>query len=192
MTEFFTDPVSGEAMYRRDGEPIRRLTETDRDVIDGLLGRSREFYPEQFEALSREYAGSAPNRQWYDFLMARRIVNCCFGENDRRPDIDEFGQVHFEAVRCPRVAECKYFRVICSPRYESRLSERELQVMEHYYNNVPTEEIAERLFISMHTVNNHRRNALQRLKLHSLQEFMRYATANSLFANKQEKGNWKR
>jgi DNA-binding CsgD family transcriptional regulator len=117
--------------------------------------------------------------------MARRIVNCCFGENDRQPDVDEFGAYHFEMVTCPRVAECKYYKVICSPRYESTLSPREMEVMEMYYRHVPTETIAERLYISIHTVNNHRRNALQRLRLHSIEEFIGYACRNGLYENKK-------
>jgi len=179
--EYFTDPMTGEAMYRNDGEPIKELTEHDADIISELLERSKDFYPEQYVALGKEYAKSAANIRFYEFLMARRIVNCCFGENDRMPDIDEFGCYNFEMVSCPRIAECKYFKVICQPTYKSDLSERELEVMRLYFNHVSTEEIAERLFISIHTVNNHRRNALQRLKLHSLEEFIGYAHRNKIF-----------
>ncbi|MFV0539566.1 MAG: helix-turn-helix transcriptional regulator [Dysgonomonas sp.] len=61
------------------------------------------------------------------------------------------------------------------------MTDSELKVMEMVFNNIPTDQIAERLFLSIHTVNNHRRNALQRLKLHSIQEFISYAHKNKLF-----------
>jgi len=160
MREYFTDPITGEAMYRDDREPIKELSQKDTDTIAEILERSKDFYPEQYEALGKVYAKSSVNKPLYDFLMARRIINCCFGENDRMPDVDEFGNYNFEMVHCPLIAECKYFKIICQPTYKSDLTERELEVMKMYFNNVSTDDIAERLFISIHTVNNHRRNAL--------------------------------
>lgn len=181
MKEFFTDPCTGEAMYREYDGPIRQITEKDKDVIEELLKRSENFYPEQYEALCQEYARSSANKSFYDFLRARRIVNCCFGEHDCKPDIDLFGTYNFEMVKCPMVAECKYYKIICQPTYNSNLTEAELEVMRLVYEHVPTEQIAEITFRSIHTVNNHRRNALQRLKLHSIEEFIGYAHRNNLF-----------
>jgi DNA-binding CsgD family transcriptional regulator len=182
MIEFHTDPMTGDPMYRVVGEDaIRPLTESDTSIISDLLERSRTFYPEQYKALCEVYGRSSKNKRHYDFLRARRIINCCFGENDRQPDIDEFGNYHFEMVKCPLMAECKHYKIICQPEYDSTLSDREREVMEFYFNHVSTESIAERLFLSIHTVNNHRRNSLTKLKLHSLEEFIDYAHRNKLF-----------
>lgn len=182
MTEFYSDPSNGEGMYRIVGDTVvREFTQKDTELIKELLDRSETFYPEQSEALKKEYAKSSTNKMYYDFLRARRIINCCFGENDRQPDIDENGNVHFEMVKCPRIAECKYFKIICQPKFDSSLTERELEVMKAYFNHVTTERIAEKLFISIHTVNNHRRNSLQKLGLHSLEAFIDYAHKNNLF-----------
>lgn len=181
MKEFFTDPGTGEAMCREDNGIIKQITEKDKDIIEELLKRSENFYPEQYEALCQEYARSSANKPFYDFLRARRIVNCCFGEHDCKPDIDQFGKYNFEMVKCPMVAECKYYKIICQPTYNSNLTEAELEVMKLVYEHVPTEQIAERTFRSIHTVNNHRRNALQRLKLRSIEEFISYAYINNLF-----------
>ena len=180
--EFYTDPITGEAMFRIVGEPIVvQLTPKDTDIIAEILEKSQTFFPEQYEALGKEYAKSSLNRPYYDFLRARRFINCCFGENDRQADMDEFGNYHFEPVKCPRIAECKYYRIICQPKFNSSLSDREMEVMKLYFEHVPTEYIAERLYISIHTVNNHRRNALTKLSLHSLEEFQDYAHRNHLF-----------
>ena len=43
------------------------------------------------------------------------------------------------------------------------------------------EEIAEQLYLSAHTVNNHIRNAYFRLGIHSKAEFVKYAENNRLF-----------
>lgn len=181
-TEFYTDPMTGEGMYRKIGEPIvKELTQKDVEIIDELLEISKIFYPEQYEALCAEYEKSSANKPFYNFLRARRIVNCCFGENDRQQDVDEFANYHFEMVKCPRMAECKYYKIICQPKFNSTLTERELEVMKFYFENYKTDVIAEKLFLSIHTVKNHRRNALKKLKLHSLKEFNDYVHNNKLF-----------
>jgi len=181
LIEFHTDYSTGEAFFRFIGEDsCRQLKESDTDIINLLLENSKDFYPEQYEALEKEYAKSSCNKLYFDFLRARRIINCCFGENDCKVDFDK-GSFNFELVKCPRMAECKYYKIICQPRFNTKLSDREKEVMKLYYNNVATEDIAERLFISIHTVNNHRKNSLRKLNLHSLEEFIGYAHKNKLY-----------
>lgn len=181
-TEFFTDPYTGEAMIRHIGEGhIAVLTQKDTDIISELLLDSETFYPEQYQALNKEYSKALSNLRYFDFLRARRIVNCCYGENDSQPDIDEFGKRNFERVRCPKIAECKYYKVICQPRFSSELSERENEVMGLYFRHHSTDEIADRLFLSIHTVNNHRKHSLAKLRLHSLEEFQDFAHRNNMF-----------
>jgi len=169
-------------MYKLIGESIvRQFTEDDVEIISDLLDTSQTMYPEQYKALNDIYAKSSPNKKYYDFLRARRIINCCFGENDSRLDIDEFGIFNFEQVKCPLIAECKYYRIVCRPKFNSQLSEREFEVMKMYFRHISTDEIAEKLFLSIHTVNNHRRNSLAKLGLHSLEEFQDYAHNNKIF-----------
>ena len=180
--EFFTDPRTGEAMFQVVGETTaRQLTETDREVIEELLRISETFYPDQYAALCEEYAASSRNPRYYDFLRARRIANCCFGSNESHPDIDEHGNCQFEDVPCPRKAECKYYRIICHPSISTALSDREKQVMEMIFHNRQAEEIADSLFLSIHTVRNHRKNALKKLGLHSTEEFIDFAHRIRLF-----------
>lgn len=182
MIVFYTDPFTGEAMYRKKGEDVvRELSDKDDEIIQKLLQTSKNFYPEQFAALNEVYAKSSPNKRHYDFLRARRMANCCFGDNQPPPDIDEFGVCHFKFVKCPLMAECKHHKIICQPKFNSSLTERELQVMELYFRHVSTDKIADRLFLSIHTVRNHRRNSLKKTKLHSLEEFQDYAHRNKLF-----------
>ena len=181
MIEFHTDYSTGQAFYRFIGEDsCRELKESDTDIIKLILDNSKSFYPDQYDALEKEYSKSSANKLYYDFLRARRIVNCCFGENDCKVDLDR-GVINFELVKCPRMAECKYYKIICQPKFNTKLSERESEVMKLYYNNVLTEDIAEKLFISIHTVNNHRKNALRKLNLHSIEEFIAYAFKKKMY-----------
>jgi len=63
---------------------------------------------------------------------------------------------------------------ITDARYEA-LTRREQQVMRLLAEGVSTKEIAERLFISPKTVENHRANIMNKLELHSTMELIRYA-----------------
>jgi DNA-binding CsgD family transcriptional regulator len=185
MREFYTDPTTGEAMVKEIGEQtVKQMQVSDTAIISDILERSEAFYPEQYDALCKEYSKSSANVLYYNFLRARRIINCCFGENDRQPDIDEFENYHFEPVRCPKIAECKYYKIICQPKFNSNLSDREFEVMKMYFERVKTENIADRLFLSIHTVNNHRKSSFQKLRVHSMEEFIDYAYKNNLFNTK--------
>jgi DNA-binding NarL/FixJ family response regulator len=59
-------------------------------------------------------------------------------------------------------------------RYEA-LTPREQQIMRLLAEGLPTKEIAEKLFISPKTVENHRANIMNKLDLHSAMELVRYA-----------------
>lgn len=180
--EFFTDPRTGEAMFQFVGETTaRQLTEDDKDIIGERLQISETFYPEQYTALGKIYEARARNRKYYDFLRARRIINCCFGENDSYLDVDTDKNIQFEDVRCPIKAECKYYRVICHPKFSTTLSHREYDVLKLIFNKLHADEIAEQLFISIHTVRNHRKNGYKKLGVHSTEEFVDIAHRTNMF-----------
>ncbi|WP_255495847.1 helix-turn-helix transcriptional regulator [Bacteroides sp. 51] len=96
-------------------------------------------------------------------------------------DIDQFGYFNFEEAECPLHGECEFQGVICKPKFNSRLSDRELNVMRGYYEQSSEADIAKQMYISVETVRTHKRNAFQRVKVHSLSEFILYAKNNNLF-----------
>ena len=96
-------------------------------------------------------------------------------------DVDENWNFKFEFVGCPLRGECDGFKKICEPKFNSTLSDSQLRVMELCYYGKKDEEIAETLFISSHTVKNHRKNVFRKLSIHSMAEFMRYANEKNLF-----------
>ncbi|NVM57184.1 MAG: response regulator transcription factor [Desulfobacterales bacterium] len=63
---------------------------------------------------------------------------------------------------------------ITNGRYEA-LTPREQQVMRLLAEGLSTKEIAEKLFISRKTVENHRANIMNKLDLHTTMELVRYA-----------------
>ena len=177
--EFYTTP-EGEVTMRETGEPERELMETDDEFIQTFLGTIREFYPCAYAALMEIYS-SNDDKRYRDFMAARRFIKCNFGVYDNQVDIDDNGNFKFEFVSCPLRGECKYDKQICSPTFDAKLSERQLEVMRLIYQGYTDSQVADKLFISLNTVNNHRKNSFRKLGIHSITEFMRYASQNEIF-----------
>jgi DNA-binding CsgD family transcriptional regulator len=177
--EFYITPT-GEIMIQEVGKSVRPLCQND-VFIEGLLESIQEFYPKAFEALAENYKASSVNKPYYRFLMVRRFIKCNFGGYDNVLDIDHLGRMNFEFVQCPLRGECKYDHIICSPKFNTKLSDREMQVMRMLYDGQSDEEVSEKLFISLNTVNNHRKNSFKKIGIHSMADFIRYAKDNNLF-----------
>ena len=62
----------------------------------------------------------------------------------------------------------------------SSISNRELDIIRLLANNNSSKEIAEKLFISYHTVNTHRKNILKKLNLNSTVQLTHYCVSNQL------------
>lgn len=67
------------------------------------------------------------------------------------------------------------------PRFDSKLSDRQLDVMKMCYEGKSDEDIAEDLYITLDTVKNHRKNSFRKLSIHSMADFIRYPNKNNLF-----------
>ena len=178
--EFYTTP-EGEITLRPIGEAERTLVESDTEFIQAFLEILKDFYPEAYSALMEIYSKSSTNKRYHDFLAVRRFIKCNFGLYDNMIDVDDNWNFKFDFVGCPLRGECKHDRVVCYPKFNSKLSDRELEVMKMLYRGKTDSEIADSLFISLNTVNNHRKNSFRKLDIHSMPEFMRYAMKNNLF-----------
>jgi DNA-binding CsgD family transcriptional regulator len=64
---------------------------------------------------------------------------------------------------------------------KSILSDREISVLKWIHEGLLSKEIAEKLCISVHTVNTHRQRILEKLKVDTSMEAVKYATALGLF-----------
>lgn len=175
--EFYT--YNNEVWYR-DGETSERLTEQSEEIISFMIDKLVQFYPEAYKALDKEYRGIIDLRL-KKFRIVQRFCKCNFGRIDNVNDIDVVGNFHFEIVECPLRGECKLEDCVCNPKFNACISEAENRVLRLLYHGIKRQDIADKLYLSPITVNNHIANALQRLGLHSVQEFMVYANANNLY-----------
>lgn len=180
--EFYGTPT-GQVMMSNSDSPLKIYEESDREFTLAMIEHIGGFYPEAMTALSKTYESSRKNRRYFEYLIVHRFIRCNFNEYDSRLDIDSMGCFRFEFVPCPMRGECKYCGVICNPSFNAKLSPKEIEVMKMFYRGSSIEHIAESLFIAMSTVKKHKRNVLERLKLHSLSEFLSYASKNHLFDN---------
>lgn len=158
------------------------ITDKETVLVKDILERIRECYPEAYKALMECYSRSSQNIPYFQFLMVNRFCKCNFGELDNTSrDIDKKGGFNFERVRCPMRGECRYEGVICCPQFNCCISDAEMRVMQLVYEGFNNEDIAERLYLSPHTVKNHIKSVYLKLDIHEKSEFIQYAHKNNLF-----------
>lgn len=177
--EFFT--FEEEVWLREDDGSMRKLIETDYNIITDMAELISTFYPKAFAALSSEYQGCAANQPYFRYRIVVRFIRCNFSALDNFPDISTALECKFEHINCPLRGECKYDHVICRPQFDHQLSPAEKRVMALVYEGLTESAIGERLRLSPLTIHTHIRNAYSRLGLHSKAEFVKFATKNNLF-----------
>ena len=166
--EFYT--FNDEAWLHFADGTAEKLTEAHSDIISAIYEMIEQFYPGALAALKKEYERCIPNMSFYRYRIVVKTA-----------DIDSFGRIHLECVPCPLRGECRLENVVCRPEFAHNLSDAEMRVMRLWHQGLNKEEIAEQLYLSAHTVNNHIRNAYIRLGIHSKAEFVKYAENNRLF-----------
>lgn len=157
------------------------VTEKNQDLLEEILQRIENFYPEAYKALNESYQKSQLNQSYFNFLRVRRFLKCNFGDLDTSDHDDDSEAFNFEKIHCPLRGECKLEGIICMPKFNSKLSDAELRVMKLYYNNESIDRIADHLYLSGHTVRNHIKASFKKLGVHSQAEFISYANKNHLF-----------
>jgi DNA-binding CsgD family transcriptional regulator len=173
--------LDNETRYRLPDGTDEKLTENSHEIISFMLDKIENLYPKAYAALNKEYKQLTAIPFLKRFNIVNRFCRCNFGSIDNIKDVDSRGRFVFEYVPCPLRGECRLEKVVCEPEFESQISKSEMRVLELLYKGFEKEEIAERLFISIHTVNNHIRNAYVRLGFHEKAEFIDYAHRHKLF-----------
>lgn len=177
--ETYTTP-EGDVMIAPAEEAHFKLEPHHRTFISAMIQRISESYPEADRAMRETYKASADSLFYYEFLIVRRFLKCNFGDYDNVLDFDH-ETFKFEFVSCPLRGECKHDQIICNPRFNSTLSGRELQVMKHFHASLNENQIADKLYISINTVLNHKKAAFRKTGSHTMAEFITYANRNNLF-----------
>lgn len=179
--EFYITPTGGIMIHAEDG--VHELTQKDRQFISQMIMRIGDFYPEALSAISKQYDCRKFNVPYYEYSIVSRFIRCNWGRFDSIIDIDQLGYFNFEEVDCPLrgSGDCKLDNIVCRPKFNSNLSEREMEVMKYYYENKSTDQISDKMCISAETVRTHKRNVFKRTGTHSLAEFFLYAKNHNLF-----------
>lgn len=159
------------------------LTETDTGLVDFLFEKIKTEYAEAFSALCQLCEKSRRNIRYFRFRVVERFLRCNFSRIDNIDDIDTSGCLHLEYVDCPLRGCCIFENVICLPKPSSEITIAERRVMKLLYAGLSRPEIADRLYLSIYTVQNHIRNVFTRLGLRDTPDFIRYANAHNLFRN---------
>ena len=176
--EFYSTP-DGEVMVKECNQAVRKLEESDRDLILSFFIAIRDRYPVAFKRLSELYSKSEKNRLHFEYKIVHRFARCNFGEYDQQNyDIDRNGSFQFEEVRCPLRGECQDEGVVCKPSLDSKLSARELEILALIAEGLQATDIANELSISTATVNRHRENIKAKLCLKTLGQMVNYYLTN--------------
>lgn len=175
--EFYN--FNDEVWFRYDSVN-EKLSEHHTDIINDIIDNMTDFYPEAYKALEKEYKGII-DRRLKNYRIVYRFCKCNFGVIDNVLDFDNLGKIHFERVSCPLRGECKLEGICCHPKFNSKISDAEMRVLHLLYKGETKENIADKLYLSVHTIKNHINNAYSRLGIHSTIEFMQYAREHNLF-----------
>lgn len=166
-------------IYEGKNEP---LTEKSTKVIECMLSNIREHYPAAYEELTRWFERSSKNVPYFQFLIVDQFCRCNFGRLDpTRKDVEESGKMNFEKGYCPMAGRCPHHNIVCSPRFNSRISEAEKRVMKLLYEGRDIQSIASDLYLSPYTVKNHIKSVYLKLGIHEKADFIKYVNDNNLF-----------
>lgn len=173
--EFLTSR-EGTIEYRHLDGPYTILDDSAEQApfILALRDRIAALYPEAYATLTKLYAPSAANRNYYHYRIVARFIRCNFAAYClSQPDIDQGGHFRFEHIPCPIRPECPYDGQICHPKASTRLTPAELLVAALVERHTD-KEIAARLHLSPLTVSTHIRNIKLRLGLSHRAEIATY------------------
>ena len=170
--EFSSSP-DGDILVKEEGYPIRELTQDDTELINRIFENIRKNYTKAFDMLNELYAKSLPNYNYFRFLCVRRFIMCNFSNYDTFTADIIASQFNFEQVNCPLRNECKAYKVICNPEYNTNLTTQEKNILKMYCRPASIEEISSELFLSHFTIETHIKNIHRKLNTHSKAELIK-------------------
>ena len=178
--EYYATP-DGRVMVKEANRDEYRLDINSRDHIVALLECIKVDRPAAYARLQERYARYKQNIMFYQYRIVCRFLKCNFSNYDQTAnDIDQFGNLNFELVSCPLRGECDDEGVICRPSKNINLTPSEIIVLKLIARGLQSAEIAEKLSISINTVNRHRENIKARLGLKSIGQLINYFFTNNL------------
>jgi len=170
--EFYAD-TSGSVYVSYPDGTTKMIRENSRDIITDLLSMISDLKPDTYDALMDTYSKYSKNKVYYEFRMAQRYIRCNWPRFDNtKKDIDSDGHLNGEPFFCPLRDECQLSGIVCNSRINTTLTEREKEVFALIAEGLQAEAIANRLFLSIHTINRHRENIKVKIEVRSVAEMV--------------------
>ena len=170
----FSGMPDGEVEVREMGKAVYQLTLENLEFINDFYMLLEDKRSVALHALEKRYIKSKANLSYYKFLIVRGFIKCNFIVLDNHLDVDDNGNLNTEFVLCPRTGECIECGLVCNSPIDTELSEREIQVLRLIADGMENVAIADELYISTHTVHNHRNNILKKLGKNNTAELVSY------------------
>lgn len=168
MIEFYITPDGEDVMVQENGEHYM-LPEENCELTANLYKSIKSRYPDTYKRLNDIYSKSPD----FMYLAVKRFIKCNWAKSNEKADI-EGESWNLEKVHCPlRGGFCEDEGIICMPRLNAGLTNREKEVLR--LAKLPNKIIADQLFCSIHTVENHIANISKKLNLHGKAELVNYA-----------------
>jgi DNA-binding CsgD family transcriptional regulator len=173
MIEFYLTPDGEDVMVQEDGRHYL-LSEDDSELIGKIYKTIKSRHPDAYKRLNETYSQNTD----FMFLAVKRFIKCNWANSDEKADID--GDIwNFEKVHCPlRGGFCKDEGIICMPKLEIGLTPREKEVLK--MAALPNKIIADQLFCSIHTIENHLANISRKLAIRGKAELVDYANKHNI------------
>lgn len=143
------------------------LKESNFDFNSSFVAVIRDRYPHAYKNLCKRYLESAKNKSYYEFRITRGFIKCNLGAHDNKFDIDAEGNFHFEFCQCPLAGECKEWKETCDPKENIALSDAEIRVLRLIAQGKKITTIADELYLSPKTIENHQNSMLRKLNVHN-------------------------
>lgn len=157
----------GEVEVRQQCDTPYLLKESNSDFNSSFVAVIRDRYPHAYKNLCKRYLESAKNKSYYEFRITRGFIKCNLGAHDNKFDIDAEGNFHFEFCQCPLAGECKEWKETCDPKENIALSDAEIRVLRIIAQGKKITTIADELYLSPKTIENHQNSMLRKLNVHN-------------------------
>jgi len=156
--DFFSTPDGKDYFKTSDGF-IGIFDETVTDIINRQFEIVIEDYPIQYAELANVFKSSEINKQYLKYLIVRQFNRCNFSVADTQKFDFEGGSIfNIEQVPCPLKGIpklCPFKCKVCNAKMEVNLTNQQKKILELYCKPLTADEIADKLFISSHTVSEH-------------------------------------
>ena len=172
------DPEYFESRIHPDDWSI--LSSTQDRLMDFLLSlpaSQRKDYKHIYEFRVKDLNGSNAR-----FILQQQVLELdedgnpwlLLGIVDMSPDTTSQEHVKLRIINF-RTGEIAPFSIV-NPENDVKLSKREKEILELVRKGLQSKEISDRLFLSIHTVNKHRQNIMQKMQTNNVLEAIDYAS----------------